>query len=560
MKSIRTKLLLGFTIILLLVAGMSIFTIYNTSRTNAIAEEMINDDIEEFDMYQTLRFNVAERIAVTRGYLLYGDPTLKEKFFAYTKESKILEEKLKGYLSDEERPFAQEIITKSEMWGEKLTQEVYNVYETNPEQAILNNKGIRSQSEELMLLLSQAVEKEDTTVTEMGTSIISKGIATERANFIVSICVILSGIGIAFYVSHIITKPILGVISYLKNMANGDFTGEDMNTSSQDEVGVLITAMNAMNTELRHIIRQVRTTSESVAASSEELTASAEGTVMAAQQISTSINDVSEGATSQLRSIQSSHSIVSEIAKGMNEVASSITSVAEKTVETTKQSQIGNDIVQQTISGMKNVQSHVGQTSEVISMLAKKSGEIGQIVELISVISSQTNLLALNAAIEAARAGEHGKGFAVVADEVKKLAEESGKAAGQISELILAIQNETKKAVLSMEQGIDSVTEGMQLVNQTGEAFSVISESVTFISEQSQEVSAIVQQITAGTETMKESISNVASISELSSHNAQNVSASTQESLASIEEISSSSASLAHMAEELQSLVRKFKI
>ena len=84
-------------------------------------------------------------------------------------------------------------------------------------------------------------------------------------------------------------------------------------------------------------------------------------------------------------------------------------------------------------------------TAKAVTQLHARTGEIDGIVRLIKDIAEQTNLLALNAAIEAARAGEAGRGFAVVADEVRKLAERTGKATGDISGLVRAIQDEAER-------------------------------------------------------------------------------------------------------------------
>jgi methyl-accepting chemotaxis protein len=114
---------------------------------------------------------------------------------------------------------------------------------------------------------------------------------------------------------------------------------------------------------------------------------------------------------------------------------------------------------------MRLIHDTVQDLSKVIRGLGERSKEIGEIVAVITKISSQTNLLALNAAIEAARAGEHGRGFAVVADEVRKLAEQSAQSAQQISELITHIQKETLNAVQSMDQATKEVQSGLDVVD-----------------------------------------------------------------------------------------------
>jgi iron only hydrogenase large subunit-like protein len=78
----------------------------------------------------------------------------------------------------------------------------------------------------------------------------------------------------------------------------------------------------------------------------------------------------------------------------------------------------------------------VKESAQLMREINNGSGEIAEVISVVSKIARQTNLLALNASIEAARAGKAGAGFSVVAEEVRKLAKSSNEAASRIEELV----------------------------------------------------------------------------------------------------------------------------
>lgn len=150
-----------------------------------------------------------------------------------------------------------------------------------------------------------------------------------------------------------------------------------------------------------------------------------------------------------------------------------------------KDAEMGAASSAKTIEGMNHIKDIVNESSKVIEKLGHKSGEIGEIINVIGKVTDRTNLLALNASIIAAQAGEHGRGFAVVAEEIKKLAEQTGTSTIEISDLIKGIQSMVSEAVQANELGTWSVDEGVRLSQESGEALRKVLESTKKASEMS---------------------------------------------------------------------------
>ncbi|HYK73957.1 MAG TPA: methyl-accepting chemotaxis protein [Pseudoneobacillus sp.] len=379
-------------------------------------------------------------------------------------------------------------------------------------------------------------------------------------NLVLLVLTVGIGFGMAFAIARTISRPLAWVTKNLYQAASGDLTMDPISIKNKDEIGVLAESFNGMGTSLANLIRQIRSSTELVAASTEQLLASSEQNSHATEQISSSIQEVAIGSEKQTQYSTKATHVVSEISNGMELVTNSIQKVVDLSFSANQKALSGNIIAKETVSQINQIQKHVENTSEIVNGLGERSNEIGKIAEVISQLSSQTNLLALNAAIEAARAGEHGKGFAVVADEVRKLAEQSSSATDSIRFIIKQIQEEISEVVTSMKQGNDSVNTGIQNVYQTENAFKEILEMVAGISAQTEEVSSVVNEVHAGTENMVQVISEITTISVQALGNTQNVAASAEEQNASTEEITASIHSLRALSYDLQKEVERFRV
>ncbi|WP_068676759.1 methyl-accepting chemotaxis protein [Oceanobacillus sp. Castelsardo] len=375
---------------------------------------------------------------------------------------------------------------------------------------------------------------------------------------ILIIALILGGIIILFIIRSI-TRPIHQLVGVSEKMSQRDLS-VDVEINTNDELGTLAESFNHMRGNLNEVISEVRDKSHHVAAASEQLSASTEQNTQATEQISSSIQEVAVEMDRQTNSIEDSKQMAEEMAGSIRQITASSDEVSTTAKNTMSAVNEGNKALETTVNQMEFIKKNTHDLARNIQGLGDLSGQISNIVDVITEISDQTNLLALNAAIEAARAGEHGKGFAVVADEVRKLAEESSQSADQIKEMIGKIHTETSNTVKSMETATEQVEKGIDVAHHAGESFTTITGYVDTITEQIMQVTSEIQEISSSTEHFIQIFEDVASIGETISGQTQNASASTQEQLASMEEISNSASSLTKIAEDLQQIVEKFKL
>ncbi len=369
--------------------------------------------------------------------------------------------------------------------------------------------------------------------------------------FLVTFLSMLIGALLVFVILNIYKRPIYELLEAADRISEGDLD-VDIKGSSRSEIFQLSEAFKAMVENLRSLIKEIQEGSLHLSTLSEEMSASSEEVASASRRISETAAEISDGAEMQSTKIV-------DITHAMQDMTHNIQEVADNTQKVSKSTNLVNDTVhsignvsRDVLFKMNLISSSVDETEVSIKELDSKSQQIDDIVALITRIADQTNMLALNAAIEAARAGEHGRGFSVVAAEVRKLAEESGSAAKNISRLIDEIRESISDTVESIEASKKNVKNGSVSVSAEVEMVTGIVSTINEITNMIEDVAAATEEQSASIEEITSTLEDISSISEQSA-------AGTQETAAALEEQSASMSELASMANDLSLLGEKMK-
>lgn len=372
---------------------------------------------------------------------------------------------------------------------------------------------------------------------------------------------VILGSAAGVLISRSISKSVEGIVADFKKISDDAMEGK-INSRAETDVDVDFTSiplgLNDILETLTSVINVVSKSANGVASTAEEMSASVEQMTAASTQVSETVNEIARGSQEQSSRSEDVATTMNDMTIGVQDIATNAQQAAEAANSARDFITDVGDQSRDMLVQMDAIQEATNDSANVIKELEGKSNQIGEIVQLITNIADQTNLLALNAAIEAARAGEHGRGFAVVADEVRKLAENSGTAAAQISELISEIQDGTHAAVSSMESGTKTVSEGVGALTNTVEAVQRIVEESDRVAHMAENIAAAAEQQSASIEEVTATVDEVASISQQTAAGTQETSAAVEQQNASMHELAKSSQELAQMASEMQEFVAKY--
>lgn len=519
--STRAKLLLGFGLLIVLMATVSAIAYRDVAQLRASQQDLFRDDLTVALDLLAMR-NVVNRERVALLSLAIGnDDEQGRQSRKLERESAAFDslvEKLAarraadGALSQ----YLDKLVTLHRQLAERREREVVPALRAGKrEQASAAILGPMQRDFQSFRDLADQMGDKQIVEAEQRMRESEATVETAQASLVAAnLIAVIVGLALVFWLDRLIARPLRQATATAQRIAAGDLTVSVPRSSGSDEVGTLLEALDMMVGSWKQMLKEINSGIATLSAAAGEIVA----TTMQA----------SAGATETAAAVSETTATVEEVKQTAllaSQKARTVSDAAQKAVQT---ADAGRRAVEGGVAGMGNVQDQMESIAETIVRLSERSQAIAEIIATVGGLAEQSNLLAVNAAIEAAKAGEQGKGFAVVAQEVKSLADQSRQATRQVRAILGEIQKAISAAVMTTEQGSRTVAGGVEQTNEAGNAIRSLAQSIADAAQAAAQIAASSQQQLAGMDQVAMAMENIKQVSAENAAGAKQSDASAQ--------------------------------
>lgn len=385
---------------------------------------------------------------------------------------------------------------------------------------------------------------------------------TYRAIIFCFIFTVLFGICGLLLVSQM-TKPLLTITNIIGKLSDMDLTDDERLekiSRRKDETGVMGRAILALRNALTTVISDIKQQSALLYSTAESLNSSAAETSSTVQNVERAVSEIAAGATNQATETQRASNDILLMGTMVEDTSSQVTSLND----TAASIRSSSDMAEQTLNELDSINQRAIDSIKIIYEQTHTTNEsalkIKEATSLISAIADETNLLSLNASIEAARAGEAGRGFAVVASQIQKLAEQSNESAQQIDDIIFTLLEDSQRAVSTMDEVKQIMTQQSENVSKTGSAFAEVQNGIDNSITGVGEIANCTNQLNSARSNVVDVVQSLTAIAEENAASTQETSAAVVEVANVMQEISTHASKLQDIASSLEKNVSTFKL
>ncbi|WP_217528966.1 methyl-accepting chemotaxis protein [Vibrio metschnikovii] len=338
---------------------------------------------------------------------------------------------------------------------------------------------------------------------------------------------------VGIILANSIAKPIRQIAQRFTDLGQGDGDlSQRIEIEGTDEIAQLSQGFNGFIDKIHQSMKEVSATSRALH--------------HAAANVSNKSQTTFDNSQHQREQTVQVVTAMNQMGSTISEIAANAATAAETANEAATSTLQGKKVITQAKDTIDRLAIDMTNTGEVVGELAKKTQDIGSILDVIREISEQTNLLALNAAIEAARAGDQGRGFAVVADEVRNLASRTASSTEEIQTMIHQLQADAKEAVQAMEMGQSISTEGVEFTQSAAQELETILLKIRDITDRNTQVATATEEQSTVVYTINSNVEEINVVNEKTTVTAEQLAQASQE--------------LSDLSQRLDSMVSNFKL